>query len=37
LKNSWEGRVDDQVQLFINKMNQRAQAQQTVVLCDKVA
>jgi hypothetical protein len=37
LKNSWEPRIDDQVQLFVRKMTEKAEAKQEVCLSDKVA
>jgi cytochrome P450 len=37
LKNNWEPRIDDQVQTFVDKMNERAKAKDVVCLSDKVA
>jgi hypothetical protein len=37
LKNTWESRFDDQVNLFIEKMHEHAAAKRTLVLSDKVA
>ncbi|CZR58264.1 related to pisatin demethylase / cytochrome P450 monooxygenase [Phialocephala subalpina] len=37
LKKSWESRIDDQVSLFVRKMNQRAETHEKVCLSDKVA
>jgi hypothetical protein len=37
LKNAWESRFDDQVNLFIEKMREHATAKRTVCLSDKVA
>jgi hypothetical protein len=37
LKNSWEPRIDDQVSLFVRKMNERAEIHDKVCLSDKVA
>lgn len=37
LKNSWESRIDDQVQLFVEKMTKRAEKKDKVILSDKVA
>ena len=37
LKNTWEPRIDDQVQLFVEKMTEKAKAQEIVCLSDKVA
>ncbi|KAF2876442.1 cytochrome P450 [Massariosphaeria phaeospora] len=37
LKNTWESRFDDQVNLFIKRMNEHAAAKRLVCLSDKVA
>ncbi|KAH8591657.1 cytochrome P450 [Bisporella sp. PMI_857] len=37
LKNPWETRIDDQISLFVQKMNERAVTRETVCLSDKVA
>ena len=37
LKNSWETRFDDQVNLFVDKMREHASEKRTVCLSDKVA
>ncbi|EDU41835.1 CypX Cytochrome P450 [Pyrenophora tritici-repentis] len=37
LKNAWESRFDDQVSLFIKKMNEHAEANRTICISDKVA
>jgi hypothetical protein len=37
LKNEWEPRIDDQVQLFVEKMNEHATAKDKICLSDKVA
>ncbi|KAH8819387.1 cytochrome P450 monooxygenase [Xylogone sp. PMI_703] len=37
LKNEWEDRIDDQVQLFVRKMRERAESKVDVCLSDKVA
>jgi hypothetical protein len=37
LKNNWEPRIDDQVQLFVEKMTERAEKGDQVILSDKVA
>lgn len=37
LKKTWEGRFDDQIRLFIQKITEFAQAEQDIVLSDKVA
>ncbi|KAF2475031.1 cytochrome P450 [Lindgomyces ingoldianus] len=37
LKNTWEQRFDDQVNLFVKRMNEHAAAKRTVCLSDKVA
>lgn len=37
LKNEWESRIDNQVSLFVRKMNERAETYERVCLSDKVA
>ncbi|OCL10020.1 cytochrome P450, partial [Glonium stellatum] len=37
LKKNWEPRIDDQVQLFIQKMSERANAKEPVIISDKLA
>jgi len=37
LKVDWEPRIDNHVQLFIAKMTEKANANESVVLCDKLA
>jgi hypothetical protein len=37
LKNNWESRIDDQIALFIEKLNEFAQAGREVIISDKVA
>ncbi|EKG19832.1 Cytochrome P450 [Macrophomina phaseolina MS6] len=37
LKNNWEPRIDELVQLFVSRMSERAGKNQTVVLSDKAA
>jgi cytochrome P450 len=37
LKKEWEPRIDDLIQLFIQKMTAKAKLEENVVLCDKVA
>jgi cytochrome P450 len=37
LKKTWEPRIDDQVQLFVRKMTEKAEAKEIVCLSDKVA
>ena len=37
LKNTWEPRIDDQVQLFVEKMTEKGAAGEVVCLSDKVA
>ena len=37
LKKTWESRFDDQINLFVNKMNEHAAAKRTICLSDKVA
>ena len=37
LKNAWESRFDDQISLFIRKMNEHAEAKRTICISDKVA
>ncbi|OAL53260.1 cytochrome P450 [Pyrenochaeta sp. DS3sAY3a] len=37
LKNTWEHRFDDQVNLFVDKMHEHAAAKRTICLSDKVA
>ncbi|OAP61369.1 hypothetical protein AYL99_03572 [Fonsecaea erecta] len=37
LKNNWEPRIDDLVRLFIRKMTEKAQTQETVLLSERVA
>ncbi|KAK9423027.1 hypothetical protein SUNI508_04694 [Seiridium unicorne] len=37
LKNTWEARIDDQINLFVEKMTELAKAEKEIVLSDKVA
>ncbi|KAH8719148.1 cytochrome P450 monooxygenase [Phaeosphaeriaceae sp. PMI808] len=37
LKNTWEARFDDQIKLFIQKMDEHVAARRTICLSDKVA
>lgn len=37
LKNAWESRFDDQINLFVEKMQEHAAAHRTICLSDKVA
>ncbi|KAK9777194.1 hypothetical protein AB5N19_12276 [Seiridium cardinale] len=37
LKNTWEARIDDQINLFVEKMTDFAKAEKEIVLSDKVA